>query len=135
MPEVVTPARQLEPEPPTIAPDALGSQPEPAPKLETPETPAQRPAAREHEALDEELLLLAAAHAALRDGIPERALVQLAEHAWRFPDGQLAESRDVARMLALCRAGKVQLSHSEASKFLSRNPRSPFARRVRSICR
>jgi hypothetical protein len=84
--------------------------------------------------LDEEVKLLQSAYASLRARQPERALAQLAEHTWRFPRGELAESRDVARILALCRAGKSEASRAEAARFLSERPHSPFAARVRSIC-
>jgi hypothetical protein len=84
--------------------------------------------------LDEEMKLLRAAHAALRAGKPEQALAQLAEHSWRFPNGELAEPRDVAHIMALCRAGKVEASRSEAKRFLAQRPSSPFAGRVRAIC-
>jgi hypothetical protein len=84
--------------------------------------------------LDDEMRLLKAAYSALRAGKPEQALAQLAEHTWRFPNGELAESRDVAHIMALCRAGKVEASRSEAKRFLSERPSSPFAGRVRAIC-
>jgi outer membrane protein assembly factor BamD (BamD/ComL family) len=84
--------------------------------------------------VDDELLLLRRAQAALRAGDPKRALMQLAEHRWRFPNGQLADSREVARMLALCANGDRQLVRAEASDFLAAHPHSPFAQRVRAIC-
>jgi hypothetical protein len=84
--------------------------------------------------VDEEMKLLRAAHSALRAGRPEQALAQLAEHTWRFPNGELAEQRDVAHILALCRAGKTEASRSEARRFLAARPDSPFAGRVRATC-
>jgi hypothetical protein len=133
--------------PPDPAPDPMASPFAPAPiQLERPpavaraeRAPRPPPASTAESApgmgLDEEMELLAGAHTALREGLSERALVQLAEHTWRFPNGQLAEARDVARILALCSAGRQALSRSEVGKFLARHPGSPFASRVRTICR
>jgi hypothetical protein len=84
--------------------------------------------------LDEEMKLLRAAHFALKAGKPEQALTLLAEHTWRFPNGELVESRDVTRIMALCRVGKAEASRSEAKRFLAERPSSPFAGRVRAIC-
>lgn len=84
--------------------------------------------------LEAEMRLLSTAHAALRAGHPEQALVQLAQHRQRFPRGELAESRDVATILALCRAGKIETGRAEAARFLKLRPGSPFAGRVRSAC-
>jgi hypothetical protein len=84
--------------------------------------------------IDEEVALLRAAYTALHAGDAQRALVHLAEHRWRFPKGQLAEAREVARMLALCANGDRAGARAEAKRFLAARPRSPFAQRVSSIC-
>lgn len=81
-----------------------------------------------------ELQLLQAAQLALRDGDARRALSLLAEHTWTYPRGQLAEARDVARILALCRAGDEAQSERDAKRFLQQYPRSPYAMRVRAGC-
>jgi hypothetical protein len=105
--------------------------PEPEPALD--DAPRQG-AQGEAVMIDEEVALLRSAHAALRAANPKRALAHLAEHRWRFPHGQLADSREVARMLALCASGEAALARVEAERFLTAQPRSPFAQRVRGIC-
>jgi hypothetical protein len=84
--------------------------------------------------IDEEMRLLRDAQSALRAGSPARSLALLDEHATRFPAGKLSDARDVTRMLALCNAGQRALARSEAERFLSRRPDSPFTERVRHIC-
>src|SRR5262249_14693926 len=88
----------------------------------------------QHRALDEELSLLRGAYDALRAGRPQYALERLAQHAARFPDGELAEAREVARMIALCHAGRSTAARAQAAEFLARAPKSPYAARVRLIC-
>jgi outer membrane protein assembly factor BamD (BamD/ComL family) len=75
-----------------------------------------------------------AAYEALRGGRPDRALEHLAEHAARFPDGELAESREVTHMIALCQTGEVAAARTSAARFLAHAPHSPYAARVRLIC-
>jgi hypothetical protein len=84
--------------------------------------------------LEEELRLLRAAYEALRADRPKRALSWLGEHATRFPHGALAETREVARIMALCQAGQREAARAEAAHFLQRSPHSPHAGRVRSLC-
>jgi hypothetical protein len=84
--------------------------------------------------LEQELALIRSAYEALRAGRPERALAQLAEHSWRYPRSELAASREVARIMALCAAGKTDTARQEARRFLQRSPGSPYAARVRSLC-
>lgn len=121
-----------EPSTPT-APPAEERAPLAVPPLESEGAPRQ--AARDEAVMiDEEVALLRSANAALRAANPKRALAQLAEHRWRFPNGKLADSREVARMLALCASGESALARAEAERFLAAQPRSPFAQRVRGIC-
>jgi len=84
--------------------------------------------------LTKEVQLLQAAQLALRGGDTGRALALLAEHTWTYPQGHLAEARDVARILALCQAGHVEQSQQHAKRFLQQRPESPFALRVRAGC-
>jgi hypothetical protein len=85
-------------------------------------------------ALAEETRLLREADAATRAGEPARALSLLAEHARRFPQGVLAEERDVERLLALCAAGRTEEARTAAAELLQTRPRSPLAGRVRGSC-
>jgi hypothetical protein len=84
--------------------------------------------------LDQEMQLLKRAHQAEAAGRPSEALSILAEHAKQFPNGKLAESRDVARVIALCEAGQAQASRTAAERFLAARPNSLFANRVRGVC-
>jgi hypothetical protein len=124
---------QSAPESASVPVVALPERPEPPPSTPSvlPERTPSLPAA---ETLAEEMQVLEDAQAALRRGDSHRALALLAEHAWRFPDGRLAEARDVARILALCQAGQRDGSRSLARRFLAEHPQSPFAARVRASC-
>ncbi|MGH7440361.1 MAG: hypothetical protein ACRENE_32100, partial [Polyangiaceae bacterium] len=84
---------------------------------------------------DEEVRLLARAYAQLRAGDPSGALATLADEERRFPGGRLVESRQVARILALCAAGQRDAAASERAAFLAAHRDSPFTDRVRSACR
>jgi hypothetical protein len=86
------------------------------------------------ETLTKEVQLLQAAQLALRAGDTQRSLALLAEHTWTYPQGHLAEARDVARILALCQAGNVAQSKLHAKRFLQQRPESPYALRVRAGC-
>jgi hypothetical protein len=100
----------------------------PAARLETRRTAAP-PAT-----LDAEVMQLRQAYDQLRAGEPQRALSSLSEHARRFPDGKLSPMREVARMLALCTLGKVELARAEARRFLRHHADSTYAARVRNLC-
>ena len=84
--------------------------------------------------LGQEVQLLQAAQLALRTGETRRALALLAEHTWTYPNGQLAEARDVARIIALCQSGDVTQSQAHAKRFLEQRPQSPYALRVKTGC-
>lgn len=95
------------------------------------EAPTEPPPAS---TLDQEMQLLKRAQVAQASGRPSEALSILAEHAKKFPNGKLAESREVARVIALCQSGQTQASRSAADRFLAARPNSPFASRVRGVC-
>jgi RNA polymerase sigma-70 factor (ECF subfamily) len=80
------------------------------------------------------MALLSEAQKALSAGQPERALQFLDEHARTFPRGTLAEERTAARIVALCKLGRVAKARSEAAAFLQRLPDSPLSERVRAAC-
>jgi hypothetical protein len=92
------------------------------------------PSAHPVDPVDEEVGLVGLAYTRLREGDPGGALAALDEHERRFPNGKLAESRRVTRVLALCQAGRVAESRAERDRFLSLYPHSPFSNRVRSAC-
>jgi outer membrane protein assembly factor BamD (BamD/ComL family) len=85
-------------------------------------------------AITEEVSILRAANAELESGRPERALSLFDEHLRRFPSGALNEEREAGRILALCKAGRVDESREARSRFLREHPSSPQAARVRSAC-
>jgi hypothetical protein len=89
---------------------------------------------RTPETLEQELPLLASAQAALRSGDTDRALVLLAEHAKRFPEGALAEERRAVHALAMCRKGLGPAAVAEGAAFVRDAPASPLAERVRESC-
>jgi len=74
------------------------------------------------------------AHGALRGGDPEKALALLSEEAAEGEGQKLREERAAARVLALCKLGRVDEANAEAAAFLGQNPRSPLADRVRKAC-
>ena len=84
--------------------------------------------------LAQELALLGRAQRAINGGEPESALALLAEHARRFPNGAMAEEREAARVVALCRAGQSDRARAAASRFLRERPNSPLAARVGAAC-
>jgi|HubBroStandDraft_6_1064221.scaffolds.fasta_scaffold82883_3 hypothetical protein len=84
--------------------------------------------------VDEEVRLLGLAYAQLRSGQPSLALATIAEQERRFPNGKLAESRQIARILALCDSGQRSAARSEGAQFLAAHPGSPFSNRVHAVC-
>ncbi len=74
------------------------------------------------------------AHGALQKGDPEKALALLSEQAAENEGQKLREERAAARVLALCKLGRVEEAQAEAEAFLSQNPRSPLGDRVRKAC-
>jgi hypothetical protein len=92
------------------------------------------PVAAAPSTLAEEVRLLSSAQRALNEGDPTTALARLAEHGRRFPAGTMAEERDAARALALCRAGRRDEAQAAAARFLADRPTSPLAARVRASC-
>lgn len=95
---------------------------------------AVAPVAAAPSMLAEEVRLLSSAQRALNEGDPTTALARLAEHGRRFPEGTMAEERDAARALALCRAGRREEAQAAAARFLADRPTSPLAARVRASC-
>jgi len=84
--------------------------------------------------LAEERSLVERAQLALRDGNPARALELLDQHARRYPAGLLVEERRAARVLALCRLGRLDAAKDESNRLVAETPDSPLAPRVRRSC-
>ena len=100
------------------------------------ERSAEPPAStrREPSDLESELSLLESAQQALKRGDSARALAALDRHATEHPGGALASERAGIRAVALCDSGKIAEGQREARRFLSQNPKSPLAVRVRAAC-
>jgi hypothetical protein len=116
-----TPPVSVPPRPPRPAP------PPPAPMTASapsaPTTPEARAAA-----LAEERSLLASARQALQASDVATALVRLAEHRARHPDGVLVEERDALTLMARARRGDDVTA--DLASFRARYPRSLFQEAV-----
>jgi hypothetical protein len=80
-----------------------------------------------------EIELLHDVQAALEAGQPERALQLLDARRGRAA-GPMQEERAAARVVTLCKLGRVDEARGEAARFARDWPRSPLAERVRSSC-
>lgn len=77
-----------------------------------------------------ELSLLRAAQAALADA-PGHALALCSRHAEQYPNGTLAQERDVIAIDALLRLGRVDEASARARVFEARYPGSAHSHRLR----
>lgn len=129
------------------APRAIASEtPEPspsassktdAPRRALPKTttaPSAAPNPEPDDTLLAETRRLREAHGALQGGDAERALALLDAQTADAEGQKLREERAAARVLALCKLGRVAEANEEASRFLQASPRSPLADRVRKAC-
>jgi len=80
-----------------------------------------------------ELATLDQARSALASGNPAQALSILDAYAMRFPHASMASEATVLRIEALVRAGDRAAAQRVADSFLSFNPQSPYAARIRSL--
>jgi hypothetical protein len=119
------------PAPPAANDSPLAHAPSPAPPSALPSSSA--PAAPASD-LNAELALLQEVHVALKGGDGARALALLDEHDRRFPNGQLGEESQAARVFALCTLGRVGNAREMASRFLRQHAHSPLAARVARAC-
>lgn len=92
------------------------------------------PVRQEPVGIEEELNLMRRAHELLRTKSFDEALRVVDTHAARFPNGKLADSRELTRVLSLCRSGREEQARTEVERFLKRFPESPFAGRVKVAC-
>jgi hypothetical protein len=94
----------------------------------------------EHEAtpasaLAEEARLVAAARRALGSGAHGEALARLAEHARRFPSGQLTEDRLALRARVHCARGDFEQGRRAAVELRRAFPRSSQHARIDRDCK
>ena len=80
-----------------------------------------------------ELRLLQRAHTAYAGHDYGDALVVIAEHARRFPNGHLAEDREALRVKALIGAGRTEEANAAAVSFAHRFPRSVLLPRLAPV--
>ncbi len=78
--------------------------------------------------------MLSRAEQQLNSGHADVALVTLAEHERRFPDGALAEEGMAARVQSLCTLGRLAEARADLAKFARAYPRSPHLDRARRAC-
>jgi hypothetical protein len=100
----------------------------PAKSVSRPEHP-ERPATAQ-ESYAAELGLLQKAHLAYANGTYSAALVLVAEHARRFPNGRLAEEREALRVRSLASAGRADAARRAVAAFAARFPRSVLLPRL-----
>lgn len=105
-------------------------------------TPSSRPRAPEHRpaaptpaaaSLDEELGLLESAYGALQRGDAAAALALAQGHAGRFPEGALAQEREVLAIDALMRLGRRSEAETRARTFQARYPTSTHWVRIQGL--
>jgi hypothetical protein len=119
------------------APAAETSPPAPEPVIEAPKAaPANPPTIHSttpaHE-LAQEAALLHEAQSAWRSGQSAQALQLANQHAQRFPHSQLADERDVLRVLSLCKLGQVQSAKQIGTRLL-RKTKAPWYQSVADSC-
>jgi RNA polymerase sigma-70 factor (ECF subfamily) len=120
-------------EPPT----AVETVPEPAaPTASARAKPVAKPAAAAPTAPghgNAEHLLVDRARAGLRRGLHDEALVTLMRHAREFPDGDLAEERDVLLIEAYQRLGQTALAKKSVTRYRERHPNGVLRARVDAL--
>lgn len=124
-PSASAPARPPEPlalEPPAPAAPRKPNQP--------PSTTSSGPGA----ALAAEAALLHQAQAAWRAGQSSQALALANQHAQRFPRSQLANERDVLRVLSMCKLGQARNAKQVAARLLKNAKGSPWYQSVAESC-
>jgi hypothetical protein len=86
------------------------------------------------EDLAQEAALLHQAQAAWRAGQSAQALQLANQHAAKFPRSQLANERDVLRVLSLCKLGQVQSAKQVGARLLRTAKGSPWYQSVAGSC-
>ncbi len=84
--------------------------------------------------LEQEIMLMTEARAALGSGDAARAIRLFERHAKIFPHGEFAMEREVSWITALCVLARTSMAQDRAQKFLPRYPNSPHAAKVRASC-
>lgn len=135
LPSPVAAPRDEVPPPPEAAPPTVPTRavrkpaplPVSAPKAEPPEAKTEAPSS-----LSAELSLLEDARRKLGSD-PRAALVRVAEHRARYPEGILAKERDLVEIDAFRRTGRHDEARTRGEAWLARDPDSLQAARLRAI--
>jgi hypothetical protein len=137
MPEFASPApSQVVPAPPVTS---ITEQPE---ARTVPRTTALQPAragerrespAASARGLSEEVIALERARRALGDDDGATALKALSEYDHQFKQRTLGPEAEALRIEALLKSGNRTAGKAAAERFLARHPKSPLAKRVRSL--
>jgi hypothetical protein len=99
-----------------------------------PKATAPPSSAKASDDLAQEAALLHQAQSAWRAGNSAEALVLANQHAKRFPRSQLANERDVLRVLSLCKLGRVQAAKDVGARLLRQTKGSPWYQSVAESC-
>jgi hypothetical protein len=135
----IDPSLRGSPEAPSVraaAPKQSVSEVEPAPQvLSSPKTPRSHRVLSPQESYAAELYLLQRAQSGYASQDFPDALVLIAEHARRFPNGRLAEEREALRVRSLAGAGRGDQARRALAAFARRFPRSVLLPRLREQAR
>ncbi|MBX3225215.1 MAG: hypothetical protein KF795_32160, partial [Labilithrix sp.] len=128
--EAIAPSAEPSEEPTTRAPKAPPSAQKGPPASSG---GAQAPTAgREDTGPEAEVRLLERAQDALRSR-PAEALALADDHARRFPQGMLAQEREVIAIEALVKTGRTSDARARAARFKARFPGSSHTRRIDAL--
>jgi len=124
------------PEAPAVRASAPSLQPLGVPGL-VPNTRSQRPhrASAPQESYAAELQLLQRAQSEYASHDFTNALMLVAEHERRFPNGRLSEEREALRVRSLARAGRGDEARRALASFAQRFPHSAFLPRLQEAAR
>jgi len=118
-----------------VAVQVTAPEPAAAPPLSRPRAQHPRPLLTPQESYAAELRLLQGAQSDYTSQDFPDALVLLAEHARRFPDGRLAEEREALRIRSLEGAGRGDEARHALASFGRRFPRSALLPRLQQQLR
>jgi hypothetical protein len=131
----IVPTQRRSPETPSIpasAPELPPAEREPAPQLVSgPKLQRTHRSLSPQESYAAELNLLQRAQSEYASQDFADALVLVAEHDRRFPDGRLAEEREALRVRALARTGRGNEARRALAAFARHFPRSVLLPRLR----
>jgi hypothetical protein len=109
------------PSPAVVAAPAPRRLPSPAPSVIAPVDDSEA-----------DVTLVQSAHAALASD-PARTLALCAEHARRFPNGLMAQEREVLAIEALVKTGRMSDARARADRFAASYPSSTHLRRIHAV--